>query len=103
MVEPENIEKRLSNNRRFDTIFAVIGLISTFVGMITLAALLFDLSTDGLGRISFQFFVSLSDSPLSRHDSEITTKNLCRLFPGIYKLTETRQRIKLYSSSMDII
>ncbi|TMA97504.1 MAG: phosphate ABC transporter permease PstA [Deltaproteobacteria bacterium] len=58
MVEPENIEKRLSNNRRFDTIFAVIGLISTFVGMITLAALLFDLSTDGLGRISFQFFVS---------------------------------------------
>ena len=58
MLEPENIEKRLSNNRRFDTIFAVIGLISTFVGMITLAALLFDLSTDGLGRISFQFFVS---------------------------------------------
>jgi phosphate transport system permease protein len=58
MVEPENIEKRLSNNRRFDTIFAVIGLISTFVGMITLAALLFDLSTDGLGRISFQFFTS---------------------------------------------
>ena len=58
MVEPENIEKRLSNNRRFDTIFAVIGLISTLVGLITLAALLFDLSTDGLGRISFQFFTS---------------------------------------------
>jgi phosphate transport system permease protein len=58
MVEPENIEKRLSNNRRFDTIFAVIGLIATLVGMITLAALLFDLSTDGLGRISFQFFTS---------------------------------------------
>jgi phosphate transport system permease protein len=58
MVEPENIEKKLSDNRRFDTIFAVIGLISTFVGMITLAALLFDLSTDGLGRISFQFFTS---------------------------------------------
>jgi phosphate transport system permease protein len=58
MVEPENIEKRLSNNRRFDSIFAVIGLIATLVGMITLAALLFDLSTDGLGRISFQFFTS---------------------------------------------
>jgi len=58
MVEPEKIEKRLSNNRRFDTIFAVIGLIATLVGMITLAALLFDLSTDGLGRISFQFFTS---------------------------------------------
>jgi phosphate transport system permease protein len=58
MVEPENIEKRLSNNRRFDTIFAIIGLISTFVGMITLAALLFDLSTDGLGRVSFRFFTS---------------------------------------------
>jgi phosphate transport system permease protein len=58
MVEPENVEKSLSNNRRFDTIFAVIGLIATLVGMITLAALLFDLSTDGLGRISFQFFTS---------------------------------------------
>jgi len=58
MVEPENIEKSLSNNRRFDTIFAVIGLIATLVGIITLAALLFDLSTDGLGRISFQFFTS---------------------------------------------
>ena len=52
------IEKTLAGNRRFDALFAVVGLIATFVGMITLAALLFDLASDGLGRISPQFFTS---------------------------------------------
>jgi phosphate transport system permease protein len=52
------IEKKLTRNQRFDGIFAVIGLISTFVGMLTLGALLFDLGSDGLGRISAQFFTS---------------------------------------------
>jgi phosphate transport system permease protein len=52
------IEKQLSGNRRFDALFTVVGLLSTFVGMITLAALLFDLASDGLGRISPHFFIS---------------------------------------------
>lgn len=52
------IEKSLVSNRRFDAIFAVIGLVSTLVGMITLAALLYDLASDGLSRISPQFFTS---------------------------------------------
>jgi phosphate transport system permease protein len=52
------IEKSLISNRRFDAFFAVIGLVSTFVGMITLAALLYDLASDGLSRISPQFFTS---------------------------------------------
>jgi phosphate transport system permease protein len=52
------IEKTLAGNRRFDALFAVVGLISTFVGMITLAALLLDLASDGLGRISPRFFIS---------------------------------------------
>ncbi len=58
MAKTKNIEKSLSGNRRFDAIFAIVGLVSTFVGMITLAALLYDLASDGLGRISFQFFTS---------------------------------------------
>src|SRR5262245_21512539 len=54
----DTIEKNLTGNRRFDAIFAVIGLVSTFVGMITLGALLFDLASDGLTRINGQFFIS---------------------------------------------
>jgi len=58
MAKTDEIEKSLSANRRFDAIFAVVGLVSTFVGMITLAALLYDLASDGLARISPQFFTS---------------------------------------------
>ena len=57
-ISKQTIEKHLSGNRRFDALFTVVGLLSTFVGMITLAALLFDLASDGLGRISPQFFIS---------------------------------------------
>jgi len=57
-INKQAIEKQLSGNRRFDALFTVVGLLSTFVGMITLAALLFDLASDGLGRISPQFFTS---------------------------------------------
>jgi phosphate transport system permease protein len=58
MNEPDKIGKVLSANRKFDAIFAIVGLVSTFVGMITLAALLYDLASDGLARISPQFFTS---------------------------------------------
>lgn len=58
MATKQPIENKLIRNRRFDSIFAVIGLISTLIGMLTLAALLFDLGSDGLGRISAQFFTS---------------------------------------------
>jgi phosphate transport system permease protein len=58
MATKHAIENKLTRNRRFDGIFAVIGLISTLIGMLTLAALLFDLGSDGLGRISAQFFTS---------------------------------------------
>ena len=57
-INKQAIEKQLSGNRRFDALFTVVGLLSTFVGMITLAALLFDLASDGLGRISPHFFIS---------------------------------------------
>jgi phosphate transport system permease protein len=58
MATKQPIENKLIRNRRFDGIFAVIGLISTLIGMLTLGALLFDLGSDGLGRISAQFFTS---------------------------------------------
>lgn len=52
------IEKSVASNKSKDKLFAVIGLLATFVGMLTLAALLFDLASDGLARIKPHFFTS---------------------------------------------
>ena len=40
------IEKSVAGNKTRDKAFAIVGLIATFVGMLTLAALLFDLASD---------------------------------------------------------
>ncbi len=52
------IAKKVERNKRFDGVFAVVGLMSTFVGMITLTALIMDLAIDGGGRLTLQFFAS---------------------------------------------
>ena len=52
------VDARVARNKRFDAIFAIIGLLATLVGMITLAALILDLATAGLARLSPQFFTS---------------------------------------------
>ena len=52
------IEKSVAGNKTRDKAFAIVGLIATFVGMLTLAALLFDLASDGLTRIKPHFFTS---------------------------------------------
>jgi len=53
-----DIKKTVARNKKLDGIFVLIGLLSTFVGMITLAALIMDLATDGAGRLTPQFFTS---------------------------------------------
>jgi phosphate transport system permease protein len=53
-----DVEARVARNKRFDAIFSIIGLLATLVGMITLAALILDLATAGLARLSPQFFTS---------------------------------------------
>jgi len=55
---PTDIQSRVARRKTMDGIFAVVGLLATFIGMITLAALIFDLATDGVGRITWQFFTS---------------------------------------------
>jgi phosphate transport system permease protein len=52
------IEKSVATNKNRDKLFAVLGLLATFVGMLTLAALLADLATDGLARLKPHFFTS---------------------------------------------
>ena len=54
----DNVENKVARNKRFDGLFAIIGLLSTLIGMITLAALILDLATAGLSRLSPQFFTS---------------------------------------------
>jgi phosphate transport system permease protein len=52
------IEKKVARNKRMDALFAVVGLLATFVGMFTLASLIVDLAIDGLGRLRPEFFLS---------------------------------------------
>ena len=51
-------EKSVARRRRVDRIFAVLGLLSTLIGMVTLAILLVDLAFDGASRLTPQFFTS---------------------------------------------
>ena len=53
-----DIEKRVARRKRMDGIFAILGLVSTFVGMVTLAALMADLAIDGSERLTRTFFTS---------------------------------------------
>jgi phosphate transport system permease protein len=53
-----DIQARVARRKTLDGIFAVVGLLSTFVGMITLTALIVDLAVGGFGRLTWQFFTS---------------------------------------------
>jgi phosphate transport system permease protein len=54
----EDLEKNTARRRRRDALFAIVGLLATFVGMITLGALILDLAVDGVGRLSYTFFTA---------------------------------------------
>jgi phosphate transport system permease protein len=54
----EDLEKNTARRKRRDALFAVVGLLATFVGLITLAALIIDLAVDGVGRLTYNFFTA---------------------------------------------
>jgi phosphate transport system permease protein len=54
----EDLAKNTARRKRNDALFALVGLLATFVGMITLTALMLDLVIDGAGRLSYDFFTS---------------------------------------------
>jgi phosphate transport system permease protein len=54
----EDLEKNTRRRKRRDALFALVGLLATFVGMLTLGALILDLMIDGLGRLNFNFFTA---------------------------------------------
>lgn len=53
-----DFEKTVARNKKLDGLFGVVGLLSTFVGMLTLAALIANLAIDGAARLTPHFFTS---------------------------------------------
>ncbi len=51
-------EKNSNRRKRLDTLFGILGLLATCVGLITLAALIVQLATDGGSRLTATFFTS---------------------------------------------
>ena len=51
-------EKNSNRRKRLDSLFGILGLLATCVGMITLAALIVQLATDGGGRLTATFFTA---------------------------------------------
>jgi len=51
-------EEKIARNKRFDNLFAIVGLLATFVGLLTLTALILDLAASGAARLKPEFFTS---------------------------------------------
>jgi phosphate transport system permease protein len=62
----EAFKDNTARRKKMDALFAVIGLLATFIGLITLAALILDLAIDGFGRLSHDFFTSFPSRFASR-------------------------------------
>jgi phosphate transport system permease protein len=54
----QGIKAIIARHKAYDGVFAVVGLIGLFVGLLTLLALILDLAVDGVPRLSWQFFTS---------------------------------------------
>lgn len=54
----EDIRKRIKAIKRWNWLFKIVGLLSTFIGLVLLFALMADLLTDGYPRLSYKFFTS---------------------------------------------
>lgn len=52
------ISRIIAKRRLQDRVFAVLGIVCTLIGLVTLSALLFNLASQGLSRIDWQFITS---------------------------------------------
>ncbi|RJQ46993.1 MAG: phosphate ABC transporter permease PstA [Gammaproteobacteria bacterium] len=53
-----DLKVMIARHKLADRAFAVLGVLATLVGLVTLAALIVDLAVDGLPRLSWHFFTS---------------------------------------------
>ena len=61
MSSPEKLAELralITKHKRFDTLFAAIGVLALAVGVLTLAALLVNMAIDGVPRLNMEFFTS---------------------------------------------
>jgi len=58
MTGPRDLATRVARRKLYDGVFGILGLLATFIGLITLTALILDLATAGGSRLSWQFFTS---------------------------------------------
>jgi len=61
-----NLERCIARNKTVDRLFVLFGLLATFVGLLTLAALIADLAIDGTTRLTWEFFTSFPSRFASR-------------------------------------
>jgi len=60
---PAATRARIARRKRWDVVFAVIGVVCLMIGVLTIAALLADMAVKGAPRLSYEFFTSFP----SRH------------------------------------
>lgn len=62
----EKSRANLTRLKLMDGLFGLLGLLATFVGLLTLTALLVNLALDGAGRLSWEFFTAYPSRFASR-------------------------------------
>jgi phosphate transport system permease protein len=53
-----NLKKQIQNRKRYDALYAVIGLVALMIGVLTFAALFADMAIKGWPRLEWDFFTS---------------------------------------------
>ena len=64
--DPDRFDARLQARGRFGRVFAALCFLATTVGIVFLALLLFDILSDGLGRLSWDFLTSFPSRRAAR-------------------------------------
>ena len=54
----QDLKKRIRYNKLWNSLFLIVGFLSTMVGLILLCALMIDLAMDGAPRLSYKFLAS---------------------------------------------
>jgi phosphate transport system permease protein len=57
-VNVTELRALIARRKRWDTIFAVVGVLALMLGVLTFAALFVDMALDGVGRLSWDFFTN---------------------------------------------
>jgi len=54
----KNLKAQIKSRKRWDTIFAVCGVVALMIGVLTFVALFVDMALDGFARLSLDFFTN---------------------------------------------